>query len=487
MKLQELVTQAGIAGQVNSELLADPEITGLALDSREVNPGFLFAALPGVQTHGINFINSAIDRGAVAILSDQPVTNIPETVPVICVPDPQKTLARFASLMFPGSPANLVAVTGTNGKSSTVEFLRQIWQINGIKAACIGTLGVTTQNALQPFGYTTPDSILLHKCLQKLALDGIDNCALEASSHGLVQRRLDGAVFSAGGFTNLSQDHFDYHRDFADYFAAKQRLFLELLPEGSAVVINVDDKYGLQMAEASEAANLDVWRIGWRGDQLKFLEIHPSAHGQRLNLQVLGEKTSIFLPLVGEFQAANALMAMGLAMRTGISKQQALTGISKLRGVRGRLELAATTRSGVMILVDFAHSPDGLEKLLRSVRPHTKGKIILVFGCGGDRDPAKRPLMGKIADKFADEIIVTDDNPRSERPEHIRATVLAAVARAREIADRRLAIKEAIKQSSEGDLIVIAGKGHEQGQIVGDNVLEFDDAKISRQLVKELE
>lgn len=483
MNLQMLLKQVGVSQPVDGGVWADLTVSGLALDSREVKPGFLFAALPGVQTHGKNFVPSALDRGAVAILTDGPLDNVQESVPIICVQDPHLVLAKLAALIFPEQPHNLVAVTGTNGKSSTVEFLRQIWQNAGRKAACLGTLGITTESTLEPLGYTTPDSISLHRSLHKLALAGISDCALEASSHGLVQRRLDGANFCAAGFTNLSQDHFDYHKDFADYFAAKQRLFLELLPKNSPVIINVDDEYGIKLALNCAKFGLDVWEVGWRGDEIKLLEIQPLAHGQSLILRVLGQEKTVVLPLVGEFQAANALLAMGLAMRSGVSVEAAIDGVKALQGVRGRLELAATTKLGVPILVDFAHSPDGLEKLLRAVRPHTKGKVILVFGCGGDRDPKKRPLMGEIANQLADKVIVTDDNPRSEAPGHIREMIMAKLANAREVSDRKLAIRTAIELSAMDDLIVIAGKGHEQGQIVGDNVFAFDDAEVSRELV----
>ncbi|PHR60610.1 MAG: UDP-N-acetylmuramoyl-L-alanyl-D-glutamate--2,6-diaminopimelate ligase [Robiginitomaculum sp.] len=458
------------------------QITGLTLDSRAVKAGFLFAALPGEKVHGRSFSQSALANGAVAILSDEldPTLDIPQLITA----DPHLALAKMAAVFYPGQPKNLVAVTGTNGKSSVVEFLRQIWEMQGTKAASIGTLGITTKTDQQALGYTTPDCVRLHQALAGLHKDGITDCALEASSHGLVQRRLDGAQFTAAGFTNLTQDHFDYHNSFDDYYQAKQRLFLKMLPKGAPVVINVDDSYGTRLADECEAASLDVWRIGWAGREMKVIEVQPMVHGQRFQVRINGLERTINLPLVGEFQAANALLALGLVMQTGMTLNTGIKALEQLAGVRGRLELAATTKKQVPVFVDFAHTPDGLEKLLRSVRPHTRRDMILVFGCGGDRDPSKRPLMAQIAATHADKVIVTDDNPRSEDPATIRASVLKELPGAIEQADRRTAIEQAIAMAQNGDAILIAGKGHEQGQIIGDKVLPFDDAQTARDLVE---
>ncbi|VAV97460.1 UDP-N-acetylmuramoylalanyl-D-glutamate--2,6-diaminopimelate ligase [hydrothermal vent metagenome] len=483
MNLSELIHAAGAIDGWDAKSDKDIDIKGLSLDSRTIEPGFLFAALPGETVHGKDFVTKAVALGAVAILSDQPLTGL--DIPVLVTADPHRALAKMAKTFYPQQPENLLAVTGTNGKSSVVEFLRQIWQDVGRDAAAIGTLGITTQDDRAALGYTTPDCIRLHQVLQELAVSGVQDCAIEASSHGLVQRRLDGAKFTAAGFTNLTQDHFDYHEGFEDYFAAKQRLFLELLPEQAPVVVNVDDAFGASLAKKCQRAGLDVWRIGWSGEQIKLLEIQPELEGQQLQIRVQGTEFSVALPLVGEFQAANALLALGLALRTGVAEQQAVAALSKLSGVRGRLELVALTADKVPVLVDFAHTPDGLQKLLQSVRAHTQNRIILVFGCGGDRDPKKRPLMGEIAKKYANLVVVTDDNPRTENPKLIRAAILNSLPNAREIADRKQAIQAAIEMSQTGDLIVVAGKGHEQGQIVGNTVFAFDDADAIRELVEQ--
>lgn len=478
MKLRALAKLAGL--EVTGA--GDPDIAGLALDSRLIKPGFLFAALPGTQVHGREFADKARPAGAVAILSDGPTD---ADLPHIIADDAAQALARLARAFYPAQPETLVAVTGTNGKSSTVEFLRQIWAFDGHKAAAIGTLGVTTEDGLRSLGHTTPDAIRLHKALDELAGEGVTHCAFEASSHGLVQRRLDGASLTAAGFTNLTQDHFDYHESFEDYFAAKQRLFRELLPTTAPCVINVDDDHGRELAGICAAQGNPVWQIGWTGPDVKLLEIQPKLTGQVLRVQFDGKKHEVQLPLVGEFQAQNALMAFSLALVTGTAADQAFAALEQLAGVRGRMETAATTSAGVPVLVDFAHTPDGLEKLLRSVRPHTRGHVHLVFGCGGNRDPKKRPIMGAVAQKLADAVIVTDDNPRHEIPADIRAAVLSGCPDASEIADRRQAIRTAIGRAQTGDVILIAGKGHEQGQTIGDVVYPFDDAEIARELANE--
>lgn len=476
MKLSALATKAGY--NVSGE--NDPEISGLALDNRNVKPGFVFAALPGTRVHGRQFARAAQDAGAVAIVSD---AETDADLPHVLAEDAPRALARLARAFYPGQPETLVAITGTNGKSSSVEFLRQIWAMDGKPAAAIGTLGVTTGDGLRALGHTTPDAIRLHKALDELAQEGVTHCAFEASSHGMVQRRLDGVSISAAGFTNLTQDHFDYHESFEDYFAAKKRLFFDLLPNGKPTVINVDDEYGRELAEDLSGHGRNM-QVGWTGRDVKLLEIQPRLTGQVLRILFEGKKHEVQLPLVGEFQAQNALMAFALAVETGTNADVAFAALEQLKGVRGRMETAAITQDGVPVLVDFAHTPDGLEKLLRSVRPHTRGNIHLVFGCGGDRDPKKRPIMGAVAQKLADAVIITDDNPRSEIPANIRAAVMSGCPKADEIGDRRDAIAAAIARAHEGDVILIAGKGHEQGQTIGDVVHHFDDAEIARELAQ---
>ena len=464
------------------EDVLDLAVTGLALDSRQVKPGQIFAALPGVRTHGRDFVAMAEDRGAVAILGT------PDTAtrkPLIAVEDPREALAAMAAKFYPRQPRTIAAVTGTNGKSSTVEFLRQIWAMSGRKAAALGTLGVTRESGRTDVGYTTPDAIRLHEALDEIAREGVTHLAMEASSHGLKQRRMDAVKVSLAGFTNLTQDHLDYHPDFEDYFASKLRLFDTLLPAGAPAVIDVDTEWGVKVADRCRELGRDVTTIGWGGRELQIKEITPHPASQDIRLAYKGEEHRLTLPLIGEFQTSNALMAAGLAIRSGVSPEEVFAGLSKLAGVPGRLELAATTRENCPILVDYAHTPDGLDKLLRAARPHTRGRIVLVFGAGGDRDPSKREKMGAVAQKLADLVIVTDDNPRSEDPAKIRASILKACPKAREIADRSQAIGEAVAMLEAGDTLLIAGKGHETGQIVGDRVIPFDDREAAKKALKQ--
>ncbi len=460
----------------------DIDITGLSADSREIKPGFLFAALPGTRMDGRTFIDAAIAKGATAILAPH---GTPEPgIPLVASDDPRHDLALMAARFYPKQPQTIVAVTGTNGKSSTVEFLRQIWAFAGRKSACLGTLGVTTDTGLRLLHHTTPDPVALHREIHALAHDGVQYLALEASSHGLLQKRLDGVKISSTGFTNLSQDHFDYHDGFEDYFAAKARLFEELAPSGSAVAIVVDGSWGQRMAKLCRAHGLEVSSIGWEGEDIRLEELHPLAKSQNLTLKIKGTLYAVELPLAGEFQALNAILALALAMQSGVSVEVALEALKSLRGVRGRMEPVGGTIDGAPVFVDFAHTPDGLDKLLRALRPHTIGDIHLVFGCGGDRDPLKRPQMGKIAADLADHVIVTDDNPRHENPVNIRKAILRSCPGATEIADRENAIAMAIMALKAGDSLVLAGKGHESGQIVGDERIPFDDAEIARTYLK---
>ncbi len=457
------------------------EISSLTADSRQVKPGSLFAALPGEIADGRDYIESAIANGAAAILSLPGLADMP--VPYIKSGNPRLTFAQMAARFYEGQPQIIAAMTGTNGKSSTIEFLRQIWEYAGKKSACFGTLGVTTAVGVTPLKHTTPDAIALHQTLQGLAQSGITHAGMEASSHGLKQYRLDGVRLAAGGFTNLTQDHFDYHPDMEDYFDAKARLFTELLPRGAPAVINVDGEWGRKMAGVAKDAGLDVIGVGWAGEHIRISEITPRSASQLLELVWDGKRIKIDLPLAGEFQVLNAVSALGLAVSTGVPKETALEALKHLRGVAGRMEKAGETKDGAPVFIDFAHTPDGLEKLLRGVRPHTMGQVIAVFGCGGDRDPDKRPKMGTIAAKLADVVIVTDDNPRGEDAALVRKAVMAGCPEAEEIGDRAAAIKHGIALLEKGDCLVIAGKGHESGQIVGGKVLPFSDVAVAREIL----
>ncbi|MGB0906330.1 MAG: UDP-N-acetylmuramoyl-L-alanyl-D-glutamate--2,6-diaminopimelate ligase [Maricaulaceae bacterium] len=462
----------------------DPEIAHLTVDSRTVGEGSLFAALPGTQADGRDYIQSAIEKGVSAILSTPDLDGI--SVPYIFDENPRLKYAKLAAKLHAGQPETLVAMTGTNGKSSTVEFLRQIWEYAGHSAACFGTLGVQAPSGYCPLTHTTPDAVALHQVLSGLKNEGVTHAAMEASSHGLRQYRLDGVKITAAGFSNLTQDHFDYHPDAEDYFDAKSRLFTELTPVDAPVVINVNDEYGQRLVDICRARGQDVMRIGWSGEDIRIDEVMPKASSQMLDLIVLGQRHKVELPLAGEFQALNAVAALGLAIVTGVETSKAIEALSHLYGVAGRMEMAGRTKDGAPIFVDFAHTEDGLDKLLRSVRPHTMGRIIVAFGCGGDRDPDKRAKMGAAAAKLADAVIVTDDNPRTEDAANIRKAVLAGCPDALEIGDRALAIREGIKNLKADDCLVIAGKGHEQGQIVGDKVIPFSDVAQVKAALKEL-
>ena len=474
MKLSALAEPLGFTGP-------DIEISGLSADSRAIRPGELFAALPGTQADGRDYIDAALANGAEAVMSLPGLTRLP--VSYVASDNPRRTYAIMAARLWPGQPETVVAMTGTNGKSSTIEFLRQLWQYAGLRAACFGTLGVTTKSGVSPLRHTTPDAVALHKTLKSLAEDGITHAGMEASSHGLVQCRLDGVRLAAVGFSNLSQDHFDYHANMEDYFQAKARLFNTLAGEGTPAVINVDGDYGQRMAKIAEMAGLDVMRVGWAGRDIRICEITPRRASQTVELEVMGKRCKVELPLAGEFQALNAISALGLAMKTGVTPDKALEGLTHLQGVPGRMQLAGHSPTGAPVFIDFAHTPDGLETLLRSLRPHTQGALVIVFGCGGDRDKGKRPKMGEIAARLADRVIVTDDNPRTENAASIRRQVLRGCPEAREIGDRREAIAQAIGGLEEGDCLVIAGKGHEQGQIVGKTVIPFSDLDVARELL----
>lgn len=462
-------------------LKSDARVTGLSVDSRHVKPGHVFAAMPGSVMDGRDFIPQAIANGAIAILSTPDAQT--DGVPLISSSDPRLDYARLAKRLYPGQPATVVAVTGTNGKSSTVEFLRQIWQYSGHSAACFGTLGVRTNTALLPMSHTTPDALALHQTLDDLHAQGITHAAMEASSHGLDQRRMDAVALSAAGFTNLTQDHYDYHETPEAYFDAKARLFTELLPDRSPVVVMVDDDAGRDLFDTCQTLGFYARSIGWSGRDIRIAEIMPRAASQTLTLIIDGERAVVELPLAAEFQALNAVTALALALTTAVPKAVALDALAHLTGVAGRLEMAGRRANGAPVFIDFAHTEDGLSKLLRSVRPHVEGKLHVVFGCGGDRDPDKRAKMGVAAARHADTVIVTDDNPRSEVPSDIRKAVMQGCPEATEIGDRRAAIAAGITRLEAGDCLVVAGKGHEQGQIVGDKIIPFNDVTVVQALL----
>ena len=462
---------------------SDECVMGLTCDSREVEAGYVFAALPGTVTDGRKYIESALENGASAVVS---IGDMELPVPYISSEEPRLAYAQMAAKLYTGQPNTLVAMTGTNGKSSTVEFLRQIWAHAGEKAACFGTLGVQSPKGYRPLSHTTPDAVALHKTLSELTGEGVTHAAMEASSHGLDQYRLDAVKISAAGFTNLTQDHFDYHTDAEDYFLAKARLFTELTPADAPVVINTNDEYGQRLVKMCEERGQDVMQVGWSGQDIRIDEVMPRAASQIVTLVVKRERHKIELPLAGEFQVLNAVSALGLALVTGVRLDTALGALERLEGVAGRMERAGQTKDGAPIFVDFAHTEDGLDKLLRSVRPHTMGNVIVAFGCGGDRDPDKRPKMGRVAAKLADDVIVTDDNPRTEDAASIRKAVLTGCPDATEVGDRAAAIREGIKRLGRQDCLVIAGKGHEQGQIVGTEVIPFSDVQQVHLALKEL-
>ena len=451
----------------------DADVAGITADSRKVSAGFVFAALKGVQADGRTYIPQAIAQGAVAILG----CDLPDDLPVaaIDVEEPRLTLAQASARLYPEQPATMVAVTGTNGKSSTVDFLRQIWEHAGRRAASLGTLGAVGPSGAIDLGHTTPDPVAIHQTLQGLARDGVTHAAMEASSHGLAQYRLDAVELAAGAFTNLTQDHLDYHPTFEEYRDAKLRLVRELIPATCPVIINADSDERDSFKRAAKTGACPVVSVGWRGRDLKISELMPRATGQKLFLKWRGEEAELDLPLIGEFQALNALTAAGLALALGETFEAVLAGMGALQPVKGRMEFVGATAEGAGVFVDYAHTPDGLDTLLRAARPHTAGQLILVFGAGGDRDTTKRPLMGGVAAKHADQVIVTDDNPRSEVPADIRRAILTAAPEAVEIGDRREAIFEGVRRLKAGDTLLIAGKGHETGQIVGDRTLPFSD------------
>ena len=467
----------------------DPVLAGLTLDSRQVRPGYLFAALSGSKADGASFVAEAVKRGAVAILAG-PDAALPPLDPAIIVlrdANPRRRIALMAATFAGLQPATIAAVTGTNGKSSTVHFVRQIWSALGFKAASVGTLGVFSPGFSREAGLTTPDPVQLHADLAALAREGVNHLAIEASSHGLDQHRLDGLHLSAAAFTNLTHEHLDYHVSMDGYFAAKARLFEQLLPPGGTAVVNADSDRARDVAEICRRRGIRFWSYGANGAELKLLADTPTPGGQHLAIEVLGRRYDVELPLVGGFQASNALAALGLVVATGGYPARAVEALASLSGAAGRLQLVARHKSGAPVYVDYAHKPEALETVLKTLRPFAKGKLVVVFGCGGDRDRAKRPVMGEIATRRADLTIVTDDNPRSEEPEAIRAEILRGIPADRknftDVSEgRHVAIEQGMAAlTGADDLLLIAGKGHETGQTIKGVTHPFDDAEVARE------
>jgi UDP-N-acetylmuramoyl-L-alanyl-D-glutamate--2,6-diaminopimelate ligase len=456
---------------------APTKFRGLASDSRDVKPGYLFAALPGARADGAAFIADAVARGASVVLGPPELATRVRERGVIFLADenPRLRLAHLAADFYGAQPDVVAAVTGTNGKTSVAVFLRQIWAHLQLNAASLGTVGLVTPSGEVPLAHTTPDPIALHRLLAELKRNGIDHLALEASSHGLDQYRLDGVRIAAAGFTNITRDHLDYHATFEGYLNAKLRLVCDLVCDGGVVVINADAEHAEDFIRAAVQRKLILLTVGASGDGLKLVSQQPCAKGQNLRVLYSGHTWDVALPLAGSFQASNALVAAGLALGLGAPAEKVFDALSRLRGAPGRLEKVATAASGASIYVDYAHTPDALETVLQALRPHVQGKLHVVFGCGGDRDKGKRPLMGAAAAKHADAVIVTDDNPRSESAAAIRREALAGCPGAREIGDRAEAIYVAIAELAAGDVLVVAGKGHERGQVVGDETRPFSD------------
>ncbi|GAA0307053.1 UDP-N-acetylmuramoyl-L-alanyl-D-glutamate--2,6-diaminopimelate ligase [Sphingomonas oligophenolica] len=460
--------------------LEDATVTSFAIDHRKVAPGTIFGAFEGAQVNGEDFIPAAIAGGAIAVVA-RPEARV-EGVVHIADANPRKRFARLAARYFAPFPETAVAVTGTNGKTSTVEMTRQLWRMAGHHAASIGTLGVTTADDQVSTGLTTPDIVTFLSNVAGLAREGVSHVAFEASSHGLSQYRTEGLPVRAAAFTNLSRDHLDYHGTMEAYFEAKLRLFSEVVDRDGAAVVWVDDPASARVIEVARARGIRVITVGTRGETLRLMSRDPTLLGQGLVIAAEGKAHKVMLPLIGAYQAANALTAAGLVIATGGDVAATLAALARLQPVRGRLERAVIARTGAPVYVDYAHTPDALEAAIAALKPHAAGRLIVVIGAGGDRDQGKREAMGAIAATMADRVIVTDDNPRSEDPAAIRAMVMAGAPEATEIGSRRDAIGAAVGEAGPRDIVLIAGKGHEQGQIVGDMVLPFDDVNVAREM-----
>jgi UDP-N-acetylmuramoyl-L-alanyl-D-glutamate--2,6-diaminopimelate ligase len=454
-------------------------VTGFAIDHRKVAPGTVFGAFRGARFNGEDYINAAIAAGAIAVVAraDAGV----EGAAHIVADEPRRKFARLAARFFAPFPETVVAVTGTNGKTSNVELIRQLWRMAGHPSASIGTLGVTTADEQVTTGLTTPDIVTFLSNMAGLERMGITHAAFEASSHGLSQYRTEGLPVRAGAFTNFSRDHLDYHGTMESYFEAKMRLFSEVVDADGTAVIWTDDPKSGEVLKRCQERGLRRLTVGSRGEALRLLAREPTQLGQTLKIEVEGKAHIVKLPLIGAYQAANALTAAGLAIATGAEFAQTLDHLARVQPVRGRLERAVISRTGAPVYVDYAHTPDAIEAAVEALRPHAKGRLITLFGAGGDRDVGKRAEMGVVAARLADLVIVTDDNPRSEDPAAIRRDILSGAPDAREVAGRRDAIAAAIAEAGPDDIVLLAGKGHEQGQIVGDQVLPFDDVAVARE------
>ena len=476
MRLSALLEDQGLEG-------ADPVVTGLAIDHRKIAPGTIFGAFIGEKFDGEDFIAAAIEAGAIAVVA-RPEARVDGAVHIADA-NPRRAFAHIASRFFHRFPANCVAVTGTNGKTSTVEMTRQLWRMAGFNAASIGTLGITTSQDSASTGLTTPDVVTFLSNISGLAAEGVSHAAFEASSHGLDQYRTEGLPVKAAAFTNLSHDHLDYHGTMEAYLAAKMRLFTEVVVHDGTAVVWADDGYSPAVVDVVKARGIRLMTVGMAGDDLRLVSREPTQLGQSLVVAAGDRLQKVDLPLIGAYQVANALVAAGLVVATGGDVAQTLANLARLQPVRGRLERAAITKAGAPVYVDYAHTPDAIEAALDALRPHATGRLILVFGAGGDRDQAKRPEMGRIAAAKADALIITDDNPRGEDAATIRAAIAAAAPMAQVIGNRRAAIAAAIADARADDIVCIAGKGHEQGQIVGRGddmrVIPFDDVTVARE------
>src|SRR6186997_3164750 len=470
MKLSDLLNGLGWLDPQIGEI----EAAGVTSDSRKVKRGDVFVAVPGTKADGLSFAAQAAAAGAAAIVGEGGSPALPAGAAFVRVDNARRALALLASRIYPRQPEVIAAVTGTSGKTSVAAFTRQIWTELGYEAASVGTIGVVTGKREVYGSLTTPDPVDLHRTLSELAAEGVTHLAIEASSHGLDQHRLDGVRVAAGGFTNLSRDHLDYHPSVEAYLAAKLRLFEELIVAGGTAVVGIDDCYAGQVVDAARKRRLKIMTVGEQGEDIKLAGGSIDGFAQVIDVAHDGRRYKVKLPLVGAFQVQNAALAAGLAIATGAEPARTFAALEHLTGAKGRLELVGN-RNGAPIFIDYAHKPDALKKALASLRPYAKGKLTVVFGAGGDRDSGKRPIMGRVATEGADLVIVTDDNPRSENPAAIRAAILADAPGAAEIGDRAEAIRKAIADLKSGDVLLIAGEGHETGQIVGDRVLPFSD------------
>lgn len=472
MRLSTLFPAAASAGD-------DPAVAGFAIDHRKVAPGTIFGAFQGLRVNGEDYIPAAVAAGAIAVVA-RPEAHVEGAVHITSK-EPRRTFAQLAARYFAPFPETVVAVTGTNGKTSTVELTRQLWRMMGETAASIGTLGVTTSVDQVSTGLTTPDIVTFLSNMAGLAKEGVTHVAYEASSHGLAQYRSEGPRVAAAAFTNLSRDHLDYHGTMEHYFAAKMRLLSEVVASDGTAVVWADDARSGEVIEQALLRGLKVLSVGEKGEALRLVERVPTPLGQTLMIEAEGGLHKVDLPLIGAYQAANALTAAGLVLATGGALERIFGLLARVQPVRGRLERAVITREGAPVYVDYAHTPDGLRAAIEALRPHMTGRLITLFGAGGDRDAGKRPLMGEVASALSDVVIVTDDNPRSEDPAAIRAAIMAGAPGAREIGGRRDAIAAAIAEAGPQDIVLLAGKGHEQGQIIGDRVLPFDDVTVARE------